>query len=298
MRIGLQLVEFNPAGGPATVAVHLRDVAVAAEQTGLDGLWLLDHFFQMPAVSGGAGDPMLECYTTLGYLAAVTERIQLGPLVAGVAYRHPGVLVKTATTLDVLTGGRAWLGVGAGWYEREAVGLGIPFPSLAQRFRLLEDTVRLARHMCVEPQPGPFSGAVVAAPEPLNSPQPVREGGLRLLIGGEGETKTLRLVARYADASNFDAGGSLAQWREEAHDRFRRKLRVLDEHCADAGRDPAEVLRTANISVDLASGGVGALPQIVDDLLELGIGQLNVNFRSGCDTAAVEALGTLAGKMR
>lgn len=177
MRIGLQLVEFTPAGGSATVAAYLRDVSVAAEAQGLDSLWVLDHFFQMPATAGGATDPMLECYTTLGYLAAITERIELGPLVAGVVYRHPGVLVKTATTLDVLSGGRTWLAVGAAWYQREADGLGIPFPPLGQRFRLLEDTVRLARHMGANVQPGPYEGMVISAPEPLNSPQPVRLGG-------------------------------------------------------------------------------------------------------------------------
>jgi F420-dependent oxidoreductase-like protein len=192
----------------------------------------MDHFFQIRSI-GKVDEPMLEAYTTLGFLAGQTERIELGTLVTGVMYRHPGALVKQVNTLDVLSSGRAWLGIGAGWYEREARGLGLPFPRTKERFELLEETLRIARHMW-QGSREPIYGKHYQLAEPIGEPQPLNKP--KILIGGGGERKTLRLVARYADACNLFAryGAGELGW----------KLEVLRQHCDAEGRDYAEIDRT------------------------------------------------------
>jgi len=194
----------------------------------------MDHWFQMPQFGGGATDPMLEGYTTLGYLAGQTRRLELGLLVTGVTYRHPGLLAKVATTLDVLSGGRALLGLGAAWYEREHHGLGVPFPPVAERFERLEETLQICRQMWSDDD-GPYTGRHYQLAETLCSPRPLQPGGPPILIGGAGERKTLRLVARYADACNLFA----AEPAEIA-----RKLAVLTRHCEAEGRDPTSIRKT------------------------------------------------------
>jgi len=227
-------------GGPAQLAPTLAATARAADEGGFATLTLMDHWFQMEQLGDGAVDPMLDGYTTLGFLAGQTSRIQLGLLVTGVTYRHPGLLAKTVTTLDVLSGGRAVLGIGAAWYEREHRGLGVPFPPVAERFERLEETLQVCRQMWSDDD-GPYAGRHYQLAETLCSPRPLQRPGPPVLIGGGGERKTLRLVARYADACNLFAVGA-----EEVG----RKLGVLAGHCADAGRDPATVEKTVIESLD------------------------------------------------
>jgi len=283
VKIGLQIIEFDWPGGAPALAPALRDVAVATEDAGYHSLWLMDHFFQMPGFGTGHDDPMLECYTGLAYLAAHTSRIELGPLVSCVAYRHPGVLLKTATTLDVVSGGRSWLGLGAGWYDEEAVGLGVPWPTLADRFRLLEDTLQLAHHTWRHGSRTPFKGSIVEVPVPVLSPPPVRTHGPRILIGGTGERKTLRLLARYGDASNLWVGRSPERWTGSGLDDVRRWISVIEAHCADVGRDPAEIEHTAHATVDFSMCSDDDLRRLRDDLATVGVSYLIVNLMPRCE---------------
>lgn len=244
MRIGLQIPDLTFPGGTAELGAHLGKIARAAEDAGFSSLWVMDHFFQIPPV-GPAENDMLEGYSTLSFLAARTRRVKLGTLVTGVTYRNPGVLVKTATTLDVLSGGRAYFGIGAAWFEREHEGLGVPFPRLGERFERLEETLQIAKQMW-SPDDGPYRGKHYALAETLCVPQPVSRPHPPILIGGIGEKKTLRLVAKYADACNLFA--------TIGTDALRHKLAVLDRHCEELGRDPQEIERT---TLDLVSFGPG-----------------------------------------
>jgi len=233
MKLGLQIVRFDWPGSPESIRTRLADLAGAAEDAGFDSLWLMDHFFQIPWL-GPATDPMLEAYTTLGFLAALTRRIRLGVLVTGIVYRHPGILIKTATTLDVLSGGRSYFGIGAAWYEREARGLGVPFPPAGQRLEQLEETLQVLRQMW-SGESTAYDGKHLHLAEPVSQPAPLARPHPSILIGGEGETKTLRLVARYADACNFFAG---------SRSHLQGKLGVLRRHCDEAGRDFDAIERT------------------------------------------------------
>lgn len=241
MKLGLQIPDFAWPGGPGMIRPTLANYASAAEAAGLSSLWTMDHFFQIPYV-GPVRDPMLEGYTTLGFLAAVTSRIHLGTLVTGVVYRHPGILVRTATTLDILSGGRAYLGIGAAWFKREAVGLGVPFPSTAERFERLEETLRIAKQMWSK-KVGPYKGNHYQLKEALNRPQPLARPHPPILIGGEGRRKTLRLVAQYADACNVFA------YDGPAH--VRRKFDILRRHCDDVDRDFDTIERTVLGSLEI-----------------------------------------------
>jgi F420-dependent oxidoreductase-like protein len=243
MRLGLQVSRFTWSGAPASTGATWRQVARDADDAGLSSLWVMDHFFQIRTV-GAAEEDMLEGYTTLAHAAAVTERIELGTLVTGVSYRHPGILLKTVTTLDVLSGGRAWLGIGAAWNEQEHRGLGVPWPSTRERFRLLEDTLRLAQRMFADDDL-PFEGEVLRLERPLNHPQPVRRPPI--MVGGGGERRTLRLVAQYADACNlFDTG--------LGPEGIPHKLDVLRRHCEEVGRDYDEVSKTCLARLTLGTG--------------------------------------------
>lgn len=233
MQLGIHFVNFNLPGAPATLASNLAETARIAEEGGATTFTVMDHWFQMEMMAS-ATDPMLEGYTTLGFLAARTRHMRLGLLVTGVTYRHPGLLAKIVTTLDVLSGGRAQLGIGAAWYEREHLALGVPFPPLAERFERLEETLEICLQMWSDNN-GPFEGRHYRLAETVCSPAPISTPRPRVLIGGGGERKTLRLVARYADACNLFASSPL----DVAH-----KLKVLDEHCDAEGRDPAEIDRT------------------------------------------------------
>jgi F420-dependent oxidoreductase-like protein len=201
MKVGLQLASFTWPGGTREIARRLGEIARTAEDAGFHSLWVMDHYFQIPPWGKPEEHPMLEAYSTLGYLAAETERIRLGVLVSGVIYRPPAVLIKAATTVDVLAGGRTYFGVGAAWFKREADSLGIAFPELRERYALLEDTLRLARQTWAG-DTTPFEGKRVRAGYPLSNPLPLSRPRPKILVGGDGPKRTLPLVAKYADAWN------------------------------------------------------------------------------------------------
>ncbi|ATO12684.1 LLM class F420-dependent oxidoreductase [Micromonospora sp. WMMA2032] len=237
MKLGLHYWTYSTPADPAAIAPTLAETATLAEQAGIASFTVMDHYFQMEAMAP-ASEPMLEAYTTLGYLAALTRRMTLGVLVTGVMYRYPGLLAKIVSTLDVLSGGRARLGVGASWYEREQRGLGVPVVPVAERFERLEETLRICKQMWSDDD-GPFEGRHHHLAETLNSPQPLSRPHPPIMVGGGGEKKTLLLVARYADACNLFGTG-----REDvAH-----KLDVLRAHCAAEGRDYDTVEKTVLVT--------------------------------------------------
>ena len=242
MNLDLHVPRFTWPGGPAAMGGTLTGLAQTAEAIGVRTISVMDHYFQMEA-RWPAEEPMLEGYTTLGFIAACTDRLRLRLLVTGVTYRHPGLLAKTVTTLDVLSGGRAELGLGAAWYEREHRGLGVPFPPLAERFERLEETLQICAQMW-SVDDGPYDGKYYQLTETLCSPQPVSSPRPRILIGGSGERKTLLFVARYADACNiFGDAPTIAG-----------KLDVLRGHCDSVGRDFTEIEVTALINVEADMG--------------------------------------------
>lgn len=247
MRLGLQVSHFTWPDAPASIGPTFGRIARDAETAGLSSLWVMDHFFQIRP----AGPPeleMLEGYTALAFAAGQTSTIELGTLVTGVTYRHPGLLAKIVTTLDVLSGGRAWLGIGAAWNEEEHRGLGVPFPPLKERFERLEETLRICLQMWSGDET-PFRGEHYRLDRPLNSPPAIRSPHPPILIGGMGEKKTLRLVAQYADACNlFDVGP----------DRLRAKLEVLRGHSADVGRPYPEITKTVLTRIALSTSGARA----------------------------------------
>jgi F420-dependent oxidoreductase-like protein len=252
VKIGLQIPDFTTPGGPAQLGADLATVGRTADDAGFDFIAVMDHFFQI-GVIGPPEHEMLEAYTTLGYLAACTSRARLITLVTGVVYRHPGILAKIVTTLDVLSGGRAWLGIGAAWNDEESRGLGIPFPPVAERFERLEETLQICLQMWRGDEK-PYQGAHYQLERPLNSPQALSKPHPPIMIGGSGEKKTLKFVARYAQACNLFPGPDLA-----------RKLDVLRAHCDAEGRDYDEIEKTCYFRFDVGDKGENA-GQIVDQL--------------------------------
>jgi F420-dependent oxidoreductase-like protein len=237
MRLGVHLVSFAFPGGPATIRPTLAAVGEAADLAGVANLSAMDHWLQIDGMPGGAEAPMLEGYTTLGYLAGHTQRVELQLLVTGVTYRHPGLLAKIVSTVDVLSGGRAMLGLGAAWYEREHAAYGVPFPSLTERFERLEETLQVVHQMWSDNN-GPYAGKHYRLAETVNSPQPLATPHPPIMIGGGGERKTLRLLARYGDAGNLFAGP------QSGPAQVRAKLDVLAEHCAREGTDYDRIRKT------------------------------------------------------
>jgi F420-dependent oxidoreductase-like protein len=233
MKLAIHFPTFKFPGGRESIAATLADTARTAEEVGCSTFTLMDHWFQLESLAT-AEDPMLEGYTSLGFLAGQTQQITLGLLVTGVTYRHPGLLAKTVATLDVLSSGRAQLGIGAAWYEREHLGLGVRFPPVSERFERLEEALQICKQMWSDDD-GPFDGRHYQLAETICSPRPIQVPSPRVLIGGSGERKTLRLVARYADACNlFGSDPS-----EVSH-----KLDVLAGHCEAEGRDPSSIEKT------------------------------------------------------
>jgi F420-dependent oxidoreductase-like protein len=261
MKIGLQIVRFDWPGSPENTGSTLAEIARTADEAGFASIWVMDHFFQIPAV-GPVEAPMLEAYNTLGYIAAVTRRARLGTLVTGVVYRQPGFLIKTVSGLDVLSGGRAYLGIGAAWNEREARGLGLPFPPLKERFERLEETLQIARQVW-SGSTAEYRGRHYHLAEPIISPAPITRPHPPILIGGSGEKKTLRLVARYGDACNLFA--------RIGNDEIARKLDVLKRHCEDVGRDYDEIERTALDHLEPGGVNVSEVIRLCRDLAHLGI---------------------------
>ncbi|WP_193611685.1 LLM class F420-dependent oxidoreductase [Nocardioides lijunqiniae] len=239
MQLGVHYASFSHSAWQDRLEERLSETARVADQSGVSLLTVMDHWFQMEDL-GGPGEPMLEGYTTLGYLAAVTERVRLSLLVTGVTYRHPGLLAKTVTTVDRLSRGRAMLGIGAAWYDREHAGLGVPFPSTSERFERLEETLQVCRQMWSDDD-GPYDGTHYRLAETYCVPPPVRPTGVPVLIGGSGERKTLRLVAQYADACNLFG---------ESPEVVAHKLDVLRRHCDDLGRDYGTIEKTMIATAD------------------------------------------------
>jgi F420-dependent oxidoreductase-like protein len=257
MHLGVHIVEFTVADGPAGIADELRRAGAAAEAVGVTDLSVMDHWFQMEAMFP-ATDPMLEGYSTLAFLAAHTETVRLGLLVTGVTYRHPGLLAKTVATLDVLSEGRGQLGIGAAWYEREHKGLGVPFPSTAERFERLEETLQICLQMWDPDDNGPYEGRHYQLAETLCVPPPLTRPRPPILIGGSGERKTLRLVAQYADACNLFA---------QTPDDVAHLLDVLRRHGEDVGRDTGEI----RVTILYRGGALGSdLDQFVAEMTDMG----------------------------
>jgi F420-dependent oxidoreductase-like protein len=269
MHVGIHVMRFDYPGGTEHLRQELTDGCAAAEDAGLTWMSVMDHYFQMVSAGFPADDPMLEAYTTLGFMAAKTSTIQLGALVTGVTYRYPGLLAKIATTLDVLSGGRATLGLGAAWYDREHEAFGVPFPPLAERFERLEETLQICLQMWDPSNVGPYEGKHYQLAETLCSPMPISRPHPEVMVGGSGERKTLRLVAQYADACNFFAS---------TPDEIRHKLDVLHQHCADVGRDPSAIrvtmLHHAN---QLKDGSLDGFVRDVETYEGLGIDTLIVS---------------------
>jgi F420-dependent oxidoreductase-like protein len=260
MKLGVHFIDFLP-GDPAMLGPTLADAARAAEQGGATLFTLADHFFQMENV-GRAEDPFLEGYTSLGFLAGQTTTIDLALLVTGVTYRYPGVLAKAVTTLDVLSQGRSMLGLGAAWYDREHIALGIPYPPLSARFEMLEETLRICLQMWSD-NDGPYNGKHYQLAETICVPQPIRRPPI--LIGGDGEKKTLRLVAQYADV-----------WNSTTSDveQLKHKVDVLNRHCDAVGRDPREIRKTVGFFDDPFADTAEYL-KTVARYAELGVEMIN-----------------------
>ncbi len=285
MKLGLHCNRFTWEGGPPRMGATLKSIAQRLEENGFYSLSVMDHFFQI----AGVGPPNLEmneAYTTLGFVAGATERLRLGTIVTGVTYRHPGFLIKQVTTLDVLSGGRSWFGIGAAWYEREHVGLGIPFPPVAERFRRLEETLQIALHMWSADNT-PYEGRYYQLLEPLCSPQPLQKPHPPIMVGGGGEQKTLRLVARYADACNI--GGE--------PDVIKHKLDVLREHCEAEGRRYDAIEKTTNTNLAVSKDGANGtetpaqLVARLTKLRELGITWVSGRIPNVDQPGTIELLG-------
>ncbi len=233
MRFGFHFLDFTQPGEPESLPGLIRQSAQVAEQSGASWFSVMDHYFQMEHFQT-AHDPMLEGYTTLGFLAGVTERMKLGTIVTGVTYRHPALLAKIVTTLDVLSGGRAFLGLGAAWYEREHLALGVPYPPISERFERLEEALQIALQMWSDDE-GPYDGKHYQLAETISQPRTIQRPHPPIVIGGSGERKTLRMVAQYADATNL----IVPDPETAAH-----KLAVLREHCDALGRDYDAIEKT------------------------------------------------------
>jgi len=276
MKIGLQVNNFTWDGGGASLGATFGRIAREAEDAGFDSMWVMDHFFQIPVI-GPAEWPMLESYSALAFAAGQTSRIKLGTMVTGVTYRHPGILVKTVTALDVLSGGRAYLGIGAGWNEREHLGLGVRFPTTKERFEILEETLQIA-HLMWSGEVGQFHGKHFQLMETLNSPQALTRPHPPILIGGTGEQKTLRFVARYGDACNL--------FLRMGPEVVKHKLDILRGHCEAEGRPYDDIEKTSLDSVLVTRHGEeGSMsPQQAIDYLEgaaaLGFDQAIISMRN------------------
>jgi F420-dependent oxidoreductase-like protein len=286
MKLGIHNVNFDLPGGAPAIASTLTATAQAAEAVGCTSFTQMDHWFQMEEFANKA-DPMLEGYTSLGFLAGQTKTMTLSLLVTGVTYRHPGLLAKIVTTLDVLSGGRAQLGIGAAWYEREHLGLGVPFPSVSERFERLEETLQICHQMWSDDD-GPYQGRHYQLAETICSPRPIQAPGPKILVGGSGEQKTLRLVARYANACNIFATSP----EVVAH-----KLDVLARHCDAEGRNPDEVEKTIlamSNPLDDVDGFVRSMAQYA----EMGVTLVEVMPMVPDPVAWVTQLGNLVPRLQ
>jgi F420-dependent oxidoreductase-like protein len=281
MKLGLHPMNFSWPGGPAAIGPTLADAIDRVEAAGVHSIWPMDHFFQIPIV-GEPDEPMLEGWATIAWAAGRTRSLEFGTMVTGVHCRHPGLLAKFATTLDVLSGGRVWLGIGAGWNEQESRGLGVPFPSLAERFERLEESLEILRRM-FDGDATPYAGRHYRLERPLNVPGPVRRPPI--LIGGGGERKTLRLVVRHADACNLFEGPDL-----------RRKLEVLRGHCEEAGRPYDAIVKTTTGQLG-GDRDLGRLVERFASLAEAGIDLAIVDMPDPSEPGAFDLLAKLVEQL-
>jgi F420-dependent oxidoreductase-like protein len=282
MKFGLQVNNFTWPGGAAQIGPTLARVVRTADDAGYDSIWVMDHFFQIRGL-GPPEAPMLEGQTALGFIAAHTERARIGLLVGGVHYRDPGLWIKATTTLDVLSGGRAWFGIGAAWNVMESKGLGFEFPELRERFEWLEDTLRMAREMWSggSGTHEAFEGTHVTATHLINSPQSISRPRVPILVGGGGERKTLRLVAQYADACNLFG---------RSPDVVRDKLAVLREHCERLDRPYDEIEKTVLTSIDLDEESTDAVVERFAGLVDAGAQHIIFSVRGVADTPRLERI--------
>jgi len=288
LKIGLQISSFTWPGGDAAIGETLARICRAADDAGFDSIWVMDHLFQIRSV-GEVEEPMLEGTTALGFMAAHTKRARLGLMVGAVPYRQPGVWIKSVTTLDVLSGGRAWFGIGAAWNVEESRSLGVPFPDLPDRFALLADTLQMA-HLAFSGERGSetsFTGRRVRAGRLLNSPQALSKPRVPIMVGGGGERTTLRLVAKYADACNVFGGP----------DMLRHKFEVLQGHCSAVGRDYSEIERTNLATISITPDGKkGSLTPVglverLGNWAEAGSHHTIVAVRGVADVSKLELIG-------
>jgi F420-dependent oxidoreductase-like protein len=288
MRVGLQVPNFTWSQDQGQLGDMFGLIAERAERAGLYSLWVMDHFFQI-RFAGPPENEMLEGWTALAFAAGRTNRIKLGTMVTGITYRYPGVLVKTATTLDVLSHGRAYFGIGAAWNEEEHQGLGVPFPPLAERFERLEETLQLA-HQMWSGDDKPFEGKHYQLARPLNSPQVVQKPHPPILIGGSGEKKTLRMVAQYGDACNLFA--------RLGKDELNRKLDILRDHCQTLGRPYEQIEKTTLDHIHITRDGrndsmtPSAVVDLFGSLAEMGIDQAIISLTNVADLEAFDLLAT------
>jgi F420-dependent oxidoreductase-like protein len=285
MELALHFMNFTLPGGNTALGPTLAATAEAAEDAGCSTFTMMDHWFQMEGFAT-AQDPMMEGYTSLGFVAGKTERITLSLMVTGVTYRHPGLLAKIVTTLDVLSGGRAMLGIGAAWYEREHLALGVPFPPIAERFERLEETLQICNQMWSD-NDGPYDGKHYHLAETLCHPRPIQQPRPKILIGGGGERKTLKLVARYADACNLFALGA---------PEVKRKLDILAQHCEDEGRDMATIKKTIQGAIDPTKDLDGFLRDM-EEYAKLGITMVGVRNTSPDPVAMARKLAEVVPRL-
>ena len=281
MKFGLQVSSFTWPGGPAAIGPTLARVTRTADDVGFDSIWVMDHFFQIRGL-GPREAPMLEGMTALGFMAAHSERARLGLMVGGIHYRQPGVWIKATTTLDVLSGGRAWFGLGAAWNEEESAGLGFPFPPLRDRFEMLEETLQMAHAMWSggSGTGEAHAGTHYTATRLLNSPQALSRPRIPIMIGGGGERKTLRLVAQYADACNVFGDAA----------RIAHKYDVLREHCERLGRPYEEIERSTLQSIDPERESPDQIVERFGSLAEAGAQHILFSVRGVNDTARLERI--------
>ncbi len=281
MRIGIQVPQFRPST-PESMGAWFAEIAQAADENGIYSMWVMDHFFQLGGWLGAPENPMVEGYATLGYLAGCTQQIKLGLLVGGVIYRHPAVVIKTINTLDVLSGGRTYFGIGAAWNEHETLSLGMRFPPKKERFEQLEDILQLAHHMW-RGDTTEFKGKQFTLPYPVSNPQPLTKPHPPILIGGMGKTKTLRYVAMYADACNFFAGAGEESLKEH--------LEILKNHCSQVGRPYADIEKTVLNTIRPDDQDMADVLNRVQELHALGFSHVILNINGDYTPELIAALG-------
>lgn len=301
----MHIGKFDWSGSPGNIGEKIAEIAQKADEVGFNSIWVMDHVFQLGTQYGTIHGPetsaMLEGYSVIAYLAALTKKIKLGVQVTCNIFRNPALVIKILTTIDVLSDGRSYFGIGAGWFEREASGYGYNFPSLKERFERLEETLQIAKHMWTR-NTNTFEGKFITLKEPINVPYPLSKPHPPILIGGSGEKKTLRLVAKYGDACNIVLGTTLSEagvlkrenitWDHQA-ERLMHKYNVLKQHCADIGRPYEEIEKTATTYIKLAPDAMNSaeIVQICKKLADVGCQHLVFNMPNVDDIKPLEIMG-------